>query len=115
MSGMAFCPNCGSTLRVQRKQGGVLYSCIKCSYVEAKGSQDTQKGSNLRPQPKRLSPEIVVTSGESGSTLPTTKAVCPSCGNGEAYWWMQQTRSADEATTRFLRCTGCGRTWREYD
>ncbi|HNS26436.1 MAG TPA: transcription factor S, partial [Methanobacteriaceae archaeon] len=29
--------------------------------------------------------------------------------------WLQQTRRADESETRFLRCTACGYTWREYD
>ncbi|MCE2508324.1 MAG: RPA12/RPB9/RPC11 RNA polymerase family protein, partial [Nitrosopumilaceae archaeon] len=33
---------------------------------------------------------------------------------GEAVWWMLQTRSADEPTTQFYRCTGCGHTWRDY-
>jgi DNA-directed RNA polymerase subunit M len=29
-------------------------------------------------------------------------------------WWMLQTRSADEATTQFFRCTKCKHTWRNY-
>ena len=38
------------------------------------------------------------------STLPTTTTECPKCGNNTAFWWMLQTRSADEATTQFFRC-----------
>ena len=53
--------------------------------------------------------------GEEISTLPTTKVTCPKCGNTKAEWWLQQTRSADEAETRFLRCLECKHTWREYD
>jgi DNA-directed RNA polymerase subunit M len=47
-------------------------------------------------------------------TLPQTKITCPKCNNTEAYWWMVQTRSADESTTQFFRCTKCENTWREY-
>jgi transcription factor S len=46
--------------------------------------------------------------------LPTTSTDCPKCGNNLAFWWMLQTRSADEATTQFYRCTKCNHTWRNY-
>ena len=40
--------------------------------------------------------------------------MCPKCGNTEAYWYMQQTRGGDEPQTKFLKCTKCGYSWREY-
>jgi DNA-directed RNA polymerase subunit M len=49
------------------------------------------------------------------NTLPTTRAECRKCGNMEAEWWLLQTRRADEAETRFFRCTRCKFTWREYN
>lgn len=49
------------------------------------------------------------------STLPTTDALCSECGNSKAYWYMQQTRSADESETRFFVCTDCEHKWREDD
>ncbi len=36
------------------------------------------------------------------------------CDSNEAVWWMLQTRSADEPTTQFYRCTKCNTTWRNY-
>jgi DNA-directed RNA polymerase subunit M len=46
--------------------------------------------------------------------LPTITIQCPTCDNNTAVWWMLQTRSADEATTQFFRCTKCNHTWRNY-
>jgi DNA-directed RNA polymerase subunit M len=53
------------------------------------------------------------TGGETG--LPTTEIRCPECGHDEAYWYMQQIRSADESETRFFVCTKCDHRWREDD
>ena len=36
------------------------------------------------------------------------------CDGREAVSWMFQTRSADEPTTQFFRCTKCKTTWRNY-
>ena len=51
---------------------------------------------------------------EGKETLPTIKKECERCGNDEAVWWMLQTRSADEPTTQFYRCSKCAHTWRDY-
>ncbi len=53
--------------------------------------------------------------GEDAGSRPTTEVTCPRCGNDEAYWHLEQTRSADESETRFFECTECGYKWREYD
>ncbi|MEM0121104.1 MAG: transcription factor S [Thermoprotei archaeon] len=111
---MRFCPHCGSVLRTQRKAGVIVQICPKCGYEEPV----TKKSSDSPPKPARVrsdQPAIVENENSNTTSLSKTKAVCPKCGNGEAYWWMQQTRSADEATTRFFRCTKCGHVWREYD
>ena len=56
----------------------------------------------------------VIDADKSLDTLPTTSIECPKCKNNNAFWWMLQTRSADEATTQFFRCTKCSHTWRNY-
>lgn len=111
---MKFCPKCGSLLRTQRKGGSLLYSCLKCGYEEiSEKSHATIQ--NRREATRTGQPMIVESVDEGKASFSKTKVVCPKCGNGEAYWWMQQTRAADEATTRFFRCTKCGHVWREYD
>ena len=47
-------------------------------------------------------------------TLPKTDVKCPKCNHDKAYYWMAQTRSADEAETQFFRCVKCNHYWRNY-
>jgi len=47
-------------------------------------------------------------------TLPETETECPKCGNKKAGYWMVQTRAGDEPETKFLKCTKCRHTWRDY-
>lgn len=56
--------------------------------------------------------EVEIISDE--ETLPTTQEDCEKCGNKEAYFWLQQTRAGDEPETKFLKCTKCKHTWRDY-
>jgi DNA-directed RNA polymerase subunit M len=46
---------------------------------------------------------------------PKTTAKCPKCEHDEAYYRLQQTRSADESETRFFTCAHCEHEWREND
>ena len=45
---------------------------------------------------------------------PKVEAECGKCGHKEAYFWMVQTRAGDEPETKFMRCTKCNHTWRDY-
>lgn len=101
---MEFCPKCGSVLIEKRKNFG----CVKCNYV-AKGKIKIESTEQM----KEIKATGVVREKD-GNTMPTVAAICPKCGNKEAYFWTSQTRSADEAETRFFRCTKCRHTWREY-
>jgi len=83
--------------------------CPKCGFREAKIEIKSiplidHSGASLK----------IVESEKGPSTLPTTNIDYPKCGNNIAFWWMLQTRSADEATTQFYRCTQCSHTWRNY-
>ena len=48
-------------------------------------------------------------------TLPKTPTQCPKCDHNTAYYWTVQTRAADEAETKFMKCEKCGHTWRDYN
>ncbi len=107
---MRFCDKCGNLLIVEKRARSVALVCRKC-HKEYKGKEKleiTEK--NL--QPKK---EIVVIGKDEGfSELPKTKIMCPHCEHMEAFWWMQQTRAADEPPTMFYRCTKCSYSWRSY-
>ncbi|WP_409200172.1 transcription factor S [Methanobrevibacter sp. DSM 116169] len=102
---MEFCPECGGMLLPDADK----LKC-KCGFSKSLSGTDGYEVSE-----KIESKDNVIMKGEEISTLPTTNATCPKCGHDKAEWWLQQTRSADEAETRFLRCVSCKNTWREYD
>ncbi len=102
-----FCPKCGALLLP--KEG--LLQC-RCGYSKEIGEKEKEKYV-LQEKPEELR-EIPVIEEEI-QQMPTVRAECKRCGNTEAYYWMLQTRGADEPATKFFRCTKCKYTWREYD
>jgi DNA-directed RNA polymerase subunit M len=103
---MKFCIKCEIKLK---KDNGDL-KCSKCGYIEGKKTTQTKKIIAEEPDFSLLAFE-----GDEGEdTHPTIKLNCEKCGHDEAVWWMFQTRSADEPTTRFYRCQKCKYTWRDY-
>ena len=109
---MEFCPTCKCILLEDRKRN--IYFCKKCGFEKAAGKRGGQRFVENLERPKETI--IVKDGGEAGGEpLPVTKAECKKCGNTRAFYWMMQTRSADEPSTRFYRCTKCSHTWREYE
>ncbi len=103
---MKFCPNC--EVKLKKSDSGL--QCPKCDYSEEQENKQTKKVVEEKTQ----SEFNVFTENDKDETLPTIKIECEKCGNDEAVWWMLQTRSADEPTTQFYRCTKCRYTWRNY-
>jgi DNA-directed RNA polymerase subunit M len=104
---MKFCSKCGSRLKLE---GNVL-RCPICGTEE----KPEEKVLRVTREDKKSEPVVVVGEElEQLRTMPTTNVECPKCGNREAYYWFVQTRSADEPSTQFYRCTKCGATWRYY-
>lgn len=114
---MKLCNKCGTLMVPQREGNRTIFVCKRCG--------NTARAENIAPKIRSaakirekighdLADTIPVVEDKSVKILPVTKIECPECGNGEAQWWTQQTRSSDEPETRFYRCTRCKKTWREY-
>lgn len=102
---MEFCPKCGAVLVQKKKNMG----CPRCSYSLK------HKVPKLRTSEKiNERKEVAVFSGKDESTLPVVAEKCKKCGNDKAYFWTVQTRSSDEAETKFFKCTKCSNTRRDY-
>ena len=104
---MKFCPKCD--IRLKKDSGSSIISCPKCNYTEGQESEHQNK---ISEEPK--SDFLILEENEGKDSMPTIEIECEKCGNNEAVWWMLQTRSADEPTTQFYRCTKCEHTWRNY-
>jgi|TARA_B100001013_G_scaffold33388_1_gene18041 DNA-directed RNA polymerase subunit M len=105
---MKFCPKCD--VRLKKSTTNSVLSCPNCDYTEGQES-DIQKGTS---EEESKSDFLVLDENEGKDTMPTIEIECEKCGNNKAVWWMLQTRSADEPTTQFFRCTKCEYTWRNY-
>ncbi len=103
-----FCPKCGSLL-IPKKEGKKVVIACGCGY----SSKDTDSMKMKETVEKQE--ELPVIEDRDIKSLPLVDAECEKCKHNKAYFWLVQTRSGDEAETRFFKCEKCGRTWREYD
>jgi transcription factor S len=109
-----FCPECGSILRKTTKEGDIYLVC-RCGYEEKEEIDEEEVQKEVEKKKKELDKKFIVVKNEDKITVnPTVSKECPKCGHNEAEAWQEQTRSADEGSTSFFRCTKCKYTWREY-
>jgi len=109
---MEFCKKCGGLMIPKKSGKHVVLICRKC------GRRQTSKGGKFKISSfsgKKRGKIVVISKKSKVDVLPKTDVPCPKCENKMAFWWMQQMRSADEAPTRFYKCTKCGHVWREYE
>ena len=102
---MEFCPECGTMLFPKDNK----LTC-KCGF-----EKDLSDANEYSVEEKIEVKETVKVVEDIDKFKPSTDSICPKCGNKRAYYEIKQTRSADEAETRFFTCTECKYTWREYD
>jgi len=94
----------------KNEKDGKYYVCRNedCGYKELIKGKETIESNTPNGG------EIAIV-GEEVTTLPKSKdVVCEKCGYTEAYYYIQQTRSADEPPTTFYRCCKCNHSWRQY-
>lgn len=103
-----FCKRCGTILVPAKKGKSVAFRCRRCSYETKKPVQ------SLKIVEEKKRKKGVVILEKDVTLLPMTQMECSKCGNRQAWYWLQQTRSADEPPTQFFRCTKCKAVWREY-
>lgn len=103
-----FCPKCGSILIPKKEKDKKKLVC-SCGYV----SEESEK-LRIKEIVHKEKDVDVVDDNDHLNTLPKTEAECPKCKNKEAYYWLVQTRAGDEPQTKFLKCTKCKHTWRDY-
>lgn len=117
---MKFCPKNGSILMPKKegtktafmcKDGGKITTKCKVCDLEVGDPKDMVIKESVKEEKKDLE---VIDKGEL-ETLPITEGECPKCKNDKAYYWLVQTRASDEPQTKFMRCTKCGHTWRDYN
>lgn len=92
----------------EKKTKNIYLKCRKCGAESKKGPQSLK----LVEQKKRLKGVIILE--KNPIPLPITDQECEKCRHKKAYYWLQQTRSADEPPTQFFRCVRCQHVWREY-
>ncbi len=104
---MMFCPKCGSILTQRKENDKTVIGC-SCGYVLKSGNVE------VKEEFKSKTEDNIDVVDANDETLPETDAECDKCGNKKAYYWLVQTRAGDEPETKFLKCTKCSHTWRDY-
>ena len=87
--------------------------CSSCGATQAK---DTARAAEFVSTEAQTDDDVIESSPDADfEGKPTASDVtCEACGNGEAWYTIKQTASADEPPTRFFKCTECGKRWRGY-
>lgn len=112
-----FCPRCGGLMR-PIKEGNTYYLvCTRCKFKIKATERDLKRYRiSVKIEHSDKEKTIIISEEDRLRGLPVTREViCPKCGHNEAYYWMIQTRAADEPPTRFYKCRRCGHVWREYE
>ena len=102
---MDFCPKCNAMMF---PVDGIL-TCRTCGYTDELADNESYEVS------REIKANETVKYVEDLEPGEGVTEICPECGHDKATYELKQTRSADEAPTRFFTCLKCKHKWREYD
>lgn len=108
-----FCPSCKTMMF---PASGKLV-CRKCGHEEPGKSEIVKARLTPAEEKKQREKSLFIEDPEKFNMqlYPIDDQVyCGKCGNQGAYYYLRQTRKADEPTTAFYTCTNakCGNKWR---
>lgn len=95
---------------IPKKKGRKTIMVCSCGYKEK-----SKESLIIKEEIKEKKSDKIEVVDKIVEILPKTKEECSKCKHPEAYYWMVQTRAADEAPTRFFKCVKCNHSWRAYD
>src|SRR3989338_5217457 len=104
---MLFCTKCKLLLKPTTKDNKKVMAC-SCGF-NSTDIKDTKVSEKISPEGPKI--EVITKEIEAN---PLTEADCPKCAHKKAYYWLVQTRAADEAETKFFKCEKCKHQWRDY-
>lgn len=107
---MQFCTKCGALLIPKKEDANKGITCETCGTI-TKHRQNVL----IKERVRKEKSSIIEVIDKKIDAHPKIKEKCPKCGNGTALYWTMQTRSGDEAETRFFECTKCQNRWRAYE
>ena len=105
---MKFCSKCKSLMMPKKSGSKVIMACTQCS------TTDSNVDTTVLSERSHSKHKIEVMDPSKEGKLPLTDEQCPKCNHKRAYYWLVQTRAADESATKFMKCEKCEHTWRDY-
>ncbi len=107
---MLFCPQCGTLLLTEMREGSLHLLCSCCPYVH-----ELEEAFSRKVPLKKKSDKVddVLGGADAWDKVDQTDTLCPHCAHTRAYYMQVQTRSADEPMTIFYKCVKCAKRWKE--
>ena len=93
----------------------IVKKYLRCNSCGFKKDLSADIKEEYSVEKKVKSEATVIMRGDESGMKSTVREICPKCGHDRASYELLQTRSADEAPTRFFTCEKCGHKWRGYD